>query len=404
MPFLKRRLTTVTDAVSKDKTVTKSATEARSTHTIEEHKTISVVEHPTESAKRTTVTDAISKDKTVTKSATEARSTHTVEEHKTVSAVEHPTVSIERITVTDAISKEKTVTKSAPEVKSTHTIEDYRTVSVVEKANVPVKTITVTEAIADEKTVTESVAQVRPTFTVYVDEPTVSVITETINDYETVSVVEYSDARTITVTDGNEIMATQYVNDVRPTHTIYVTEPTEVEQQGVKTITVIANEISVTESEVKPTHTVYVVEQTEFLPTVTAEVIERYETIVVERHVESPVTIVTNVPTVYLETLTVAQACTPVTVTPTVTAAPITVTVTQAIATVTSTVTASLEDSTPKPTVALCENGAYKCVDSGFSPRFTVCANGKLDEYHCAAGTVCKDFQESIVCDWPTTQ
>ncbi|KAK9722208.1 hypothetical protein K7432_002840 [Basidiobolus ranarum] len=183
-------------------------------------------------------------------------------------------------------------------------------------------------------------------------QPLVTAVTKTFENYET-----------FTVTKADETIQTQYTTYIKPTHTVDVVKPTQ-------------------------SHV--------------TEVIERYETVWVENHPESSLTTVTEVPTVYVKTMTVTKDCIPITVTPTVTASPVTLTVTKRAATFTSTVTVYYKDRAPKPTQASCENGAYQCADSGHSTRFTVCSNGKLDEFHCAAGTVCKTFEDSIVCDWPS--
>ncbi|KAK9679913.1 hypothetical protein K7432_016112, partial [Basidiobolus ranarum] len=76
---------------------------------------------------------------------------------------------------------------------------------------------------------------------------------------------------------------------------------------------------------------------------------------------------------------------------------PTTVTVTR---TATFTATSVTSSNVPKPTSSGCTEGAYKCVDSGVSQKFTICVYGKLVENICAAGTVCKTFNDSILCDW----
>ncbi|KAK9759491.1 hypothetical protein K7432_017477, partial [Basidiobolus ranarum] len=71
---------------------------------------------------------------------------------------------------------------------------------------------------------------------------------------------------------------------------------------------------------------------------------------------------------------------------------------------VTRTATFTAASVTPSnvsgPTSSSCTEGAYKCVDSGVSQKFTICVYGKLVENICAVGTVCKTFNDSILCDW----
>ncbi|KAK9670994.1 hypothetical protein K7432_017133 [Basidiobolus ranarum] len=72
--------------------------------------------------------------------------------------------------------------------------------------------------------------------------------------------------------------------------------------------------------------------------------------------------------------------------------------------TITTTVTVTpvepIITHSPKPTEATCFNGTYKCADPGYSQLFTVCVNGVQLKNNCAAGTVCKSFAGSIICDW----
>ncbi|KAK9707768.1 hypothetical protein K7432_009997 [Basidiobolus ranarum] len=57
------------------------------------------------------------------------------------------------------------------------------------------------------------------------------------------------------------------------------------------------------------------------------------------------------------------------------------------------------ETPIPKPAEDSCVNGAYQCVDSGKSDKYTICSNGRILAQVCPAGTVCKTVQDSIVCE-----
>ncbi|KAK9687806.1 hypothetical protein K7432_014644 [Basidiobolus ranarum] len=65
-----------------------------------------------------------------------------------------------------------------------------------------------------------------------------------------------------------------------------------------------------------------------------------------------------------------------------------------------TTVTVRDVSATPGPTGEKCIDGHYECADSGISTKFSVCSNGKTYQYNCAAGTVCRSFKDSIICDW----
>ncbi|KAK9679752.1 hypothetical protein K7432_016168 [Basidiobolus ranarum] len=47
-----------------------------------------------------------------------------------------------------------------------------------------------------------------------------------------------------------------------------------------------------------------------------------------------------------------------------------------------------------------CVQGQYTCLYSGISPVFFICDNGRMIKNHCADGTVCKTWDNSIICDW----
>ncbi|KAK9670731.1 hypothetical protein K7432_017561 [Basidiobolus ranarum] len=69
--------------------------------------------------------------------------------------------------------------------------------------------------------------------------------------------------------------------------------------------------------------------------------------------------------------------------------------------TVTSTVTATQSEESVEPTNAVkCVEGQYSCLESGVSPTFFICANGRLVRNNCSSGTICKSANNSIICDW----
>ncbi|KAK9764193.1 hypothetical protein K7432_008510 [Basidiobolus ranarum] len=70
------------------------------------------------------------------------------------------------------------------------------------------------------------------------------------------------------------------------------------------------------------------------------------------------------------------------------------------VVTVTVTTTVYETEVAPQPTDVTCEHGAYKCVDSGKSTKYTICVHGKSVDNACAPGTVCKTSGNSIICDW----